>query len=139
MDIVVLICSLVAIWFYWELSKTMGGIYTVLLLAVVMVIFVYTLMHFYMYELAVTFTDGVLKTYKNSLLMVFATLPMCILIGLIIVFVSTMFLRYLTSIGVMIVAFLCWISLMRFIADFYTARFIKKNILPRFEEQTDSN
>lgn len=49
-------------------------------------------------------------------------------------FISTYLLGFLTPAGIILVAFLCWISFMRFIVDFYSARVIKKRILPKFEE-----
>ena len=49
-------------------------------------------------------------------------------------FISTYLLGFLNPIGIILVAFLCWISFMRFIVDFYSARVIKKRILPKFEE-----
>ena len=97
-----------------------------------MIIF-YTIMHFYLYEIEVTFKDGILRLYKNAFLMAFATMPMCLLMGAVIVLISFVLLSFLTPVAIMIVAFILWISVMRFMVDFYTARVIKKQILPRYE------
>ena len=132
-DIVMLIAFSTSVLTYGRMSEQVGGIYTLLfVLTVVMVIF-YTIMHFYLYELEVTFKDGILRLYKNAFLMAFATMPMCLLIGVIIVFVSFALLSFLTPVAIVVVSFILWISVMRFIVDFYAAGIIKKHILPKYE------
>lgn len=133
-DILVLLCTSVAIWTYWGLAQSSGGIFTALLFITLIVFVIYTAMHFYIYEFEVTFQSSILQVYKNALIMAMATLPMCILIGAIIYVISTYLLGFLTPIGIILVALLCWVSFMRFIVDFYSARVIKKRILPKFEE-----
>ncbi len=138
-DIVMLLCSGVAIWVYWGLSEKSGGIFTILLFVAILMLATYTAMHFYMYEIEVTFSSGILEVYKNALIMAFATMPMCILLGIVIYLVSTFLLGFLTPVGIIVVAFLCWMSFMRFVVDFYSARFIKKRILPNFEKAEESD
>lgn len=133
-DFFVAVCTSVAIWTYWGLAEKSGGIFTVLLFITLIAFVIYTAMHFYIYEFEVTFEGGILQVYKNSLIMAVATIPMCILIGALIYLLSTYLLGFLTPAGIILVAFLCWISFMRFIVDFYSARVIKKRILPKFEE-----
>ncbi len=133
-DAVMLIAFSTSVLTYWRMSEQMGGIYTALFIITVVTIVLYTIMHFYMYEMEVTFKDGIVRLYKNSFLMAIATMPMCLLIDVIICFVSFTLLRFLTPVAILIVAFVCWISLMRFMVDFYTARVIKKNILSKYEE-----
>lgn len=133
-DILVLLCTSVAIWTYWGLAQSSGGIFTALLFITLIVFVIYTAMHFYIYEFEVTFQSSILQVYKNALIMAMATLPMCILIGAIIYVISAYLLGFLTPIGIILVALLCWVSFMRFIVDFYSARVIKKRILPKFEE-----
>lgn len=133
-DVVMLIVFSIAVLTYWKMSYQAGGIYTVLFILTGFIIFIYTIMHFYLYEMEVTFKDGVARLYKNSLLMAIATMPMCLLITAMICVISFVLLSYLTPIAIIVVAFLCWIGFMRFIVDFYTARTIKRNILPKYEE-----
>lgn len=54
-------------------------------------------------------------------------------------FISTYLLGFLNPIGIILVALLCWVSFMRLIVDFYSARVIKKRILPKFEESEESD
>lgn len=138
-DVVMLLCTGVAVWVYWGLAQSTGGIFSVLLFISVLVAAFYTAMHFYIYQLEVTFKGSVLQVYKNAALMAFATMPMCILIGLVIYFATTYFMGFLAPLGVLTVAFLCWISFMRFGIDFYSARIIKRMILPKFEEPKEDD
>jgi len=133
-DVVMLFTFATSLLTYWNLSEVKGAIYTLLLALNIFIILMYTTMHFYLYEMEVTFTNKLIGMYKNSFLMAVATLPMCLLITAIICIISFTLLSYLTPIAIIIVAFLCWISLMRFIIDFYAARAIKRNLLSKYEE-----
>lgn len=135
-DIVMLVVFFISVLTYWRLSAKFGGMYTILLFLSGILVALYTIMHFYLYEMEVTFQDGVIKLYKNSFLMSFATMPMCFVIAILIITITYAVLSIFTPIAVVLVAFFIWISLMRFMVDFYTARVIKKNILSRYE-QTD--
>lgn len=134
MDVVMLIALSTSVLTYWIMSGEKGGIYTLLFALTIFVVFIYTIMHFFLYEMEVTFTNKLIGMYKNSFLMAVATLPMCLLVTAIICVISFTLLSYLTPIAIIIVAFLCWISLMRFIIDFYAARAIKRNLLSKYEE-----
>ena len=138
-DIIVLLSTSIAVGVYWDLAQKSGGIFSALLFITLLMIAIYTAMHFYMYQLQVTFSVGILEIYKNSLFMALATMPMCILIGAIIYVVSTYILGFLTPLGGIIIALLCWISFMRFMVDFYSARIIKRQILPKLEESEESD
>lgn len=133
-DMAVLAVTVVAASVYWSLASGGSKIYMLLLLVLALVMIIYTAMHFYMYELEVTFEGGIPEVYKNSLIMAMATLPMCILISAIIFFVSINLLAFLSPVGVLLVAMLCWMSLMRFTVDFYSARVIKKNLISKREK-----
>ncbi|MBR5809465.1 MAG: DUF624 domain-containing protein [Clostridia bacterium] len=136
-DIVMLVIFSFSILFYQRLSEEVGGIYTAGYIMTGVLIVLYTIIHFYLYEMEVTFQNKIRIIYKNSLLMSFATLPMCLVIGAVIVVLSFLVLRFLTPAAILIVAFLCWISFMRFIIDFYTARVIKKNFLQENKETNE--
>lgn len=134
-DILVFICSGYAIYVYHSLAEKSGGIYTVLFFVTCLTLFFYTIMHFYMYEFEITFENSFLMVYKNSLIMAFATLPMCALITAIIYLSTFIILGYFNPLIVLFVSALLWISTMRFAVDFYTARTIKKTIMPRYENR----
>ncbi len=129
-DIAVLFLGTIAVTFYWNLASG-GGMMTIMLLGtVVAILTLYTVMHFYLYQVEVTFSGGILSVYKNSLLLAVATLPMCILLGVIVTFVSVGFLGNLSPIGIVDCALEFWMSVIRFIPEFYTARFIKRKLIP---------
>ncbi len=138
-DIIMFISSTMAIWIYKNMAEKSGGIYVVLFATAIITLVLYTIMHFYMYEFEVTFKNSILQIYKNSFIMAFATLPMCLLIGFIICAVSIVLLGILNPIIVLIVAFLCWVSVMRFVVDFYSARIIKRTILAKYEKASEVN
>lgn len=133
-DVVMLIAFSTSVLTYWSMSEKEGGIYSLLFIFTVVMLVMYTIMHFYLYEMEVTFEDGILNIYKNSFLMAFATMPMCLLLGAMICVFSFMALRFLMPIAIIFIAFICWVSFMRFIVDLYTSRVIKKNILSKYEE-----
>lgn len=135
-DVLMMVIFTVAVLFYHRLSELTGGIYSILYILTILMIILYTIMHFYLYEMAITFKDGILRLYRNSFLMSFATFPACLVIGVAIIALSFLLLRYLTPAAICIVAFVCWISIMRFIVDFYTARVIEKNFL---QEDNETN
>ena len=133
-DVIMFIGSVSAIFTYYNMAEKSGGIYTVLFAVACVTLAIYTFMHFYMYEFEVTFKNSLLEVYKNSLIMAFATLPMCVLITLIIYLATVILLGFLNPLIVLIISALVWMSIMRFAVDFYTARTIKKKILPKYEE-----
>lgn len=136
-DILMLTVFSVSVLFYHELSEKTGGIYTIFYYLIIFMIVLYTIMHFYLYEMEVTFENGIKNVYKNAFLMSIATIPMCLVIGAVIIVLSFLILRFLTPVAIIIVAFLCWISIMRFMVDFYTARVIKKNFLQENKEANE--
>lgn len=136
-DILMLTVFSVSLLFYHELSEKTGGIYTIFYYLTIFIIGMYTIMHFYMYEMEVTFENGIRNLYKNAFLMAVATIPMCIVILAVICVLSFMLLRVFTPVAVLIVAALFWISFMRFIIDFYTARVIKKIFLQENKEDNE--
>lgn len=138
-DMAMLAATVISASVYWNLALGGNSIFMILLLVVALVMIIYTAMHFYMYELEVTFEGSILEVYKNSFIMAAATLPMCILLAAIIFFVSMNLLAFLSPVGVLLVAMLCWMSFMRFIVDFYSARVIKKNLISKIEEPEESD
>lgn len=132
-DVIMFIGSVSAIFTYYNMSEKSGGIYTVLFIIACITLAVYTFMHFYMYEFEVTFKNSFFEIYKNSLIMALATLPMCVLITLIVYFVTVILLGFLNPVISLTISALVWISVMRFVVDFYAARTIKRKILPKYE------
>lgn len=129
-DIAVLFVGATALSFYMNLAMGGNAMSILLMVTVITVMTLYTAMHFYMYEFEVTFEGKLACVYKNSFIMAAATLPMCVLLGVIIFFISVNFLGHLSPIGIIFFALVFWMSVMRFIVDFYSARVIKRKLIP---------
>jgi len=136
-DILVLVISIPSISIYLSLIENKGGIYIIPMAIIIIGLVIYTAMHYYMYEFEITFENTVKEIYKNSLLMAIATFPMIILTGGIICLLSYFVLGILPSAGIIMIGFLFWVGLMRFIIDFYAARFIKKHFLKEAKESEE--
>ena len=130
-DVLVFISGTIALGFYWNLASKGGALEIALMATVVAVLVLYTAMHFYLYEVEVTFKGNVLSIYKNSFVLACATLPICLLLGAVVVFVSYGFLRNISPLGIVVVAFVFWMSVIRFIPEFYTARLIKRKVIKK--------
>lgn len=133
-DIAVFVMSMTSISVYSSFAENSSMFYMIPIYIVIIALGFYTMMHFYIYEFEVTFENSVKDIYKNSLLMFIANCPMCILIGGIICLLSYFMLGILPSTGIVIVSFIFWIGLMRFIIDFFVARNIKKHFLCEAKE-----
>lgn len=135
-DFIMYVVSGTALFMYYNMAEKSGGVYTILFAIACLTLFLYTIMHFYLYEFEITFKNSLLQVYKNSIIMAFATLPMCVLITVIIYFTTVILLGFLNPIIVVIISALFWISVMRFVVDFYVARTIKKKILVKYENNS---
>lgn len=127
-DILVLVLGINAIGFYWGMAAK-SPIFLYLAFLVVILMVIYTFMHFYMYQFAITFDNKLGTIYKNSLLMALANMPMNLLLTVIVFVFAYFTLGMLAPIGIILVALVLWFSLMRFPIDFYTARAIKRKII----------
>ncbi len=136
-DILVFVISITSISVYVSLMENKSGIYMIPMAIIVIGLVIYTAMHFYMYEFEITFENKLKNVYKNSFLMAIATFPMILLLGGIICLLSYFVLGISSSTGIIIIGFLFWIGLMRFIIDFYSARCIKRNFLKEAKESEE--
>ena len=133
-DIIVFLVSMMSLSVYARFAENKSAVFLIPMVVIIIGLVIYTAMHYYMYEFEITFENKVKEIYKNSLLMAIATFPMIILTGGIICLLSYFVLGILPSAGVIIIAFLCWVGLMRFIVDFYAARYIKRHFLIKTKE-----
>lgn len=95
---------------------------------VVVATLVYFMMHFYMYQIMVTFNMTVKQIYRNSLIFTLAYLPrnLGILISIIIVAIATF--SSITVIGVLIASLLS-VSLIGYIVNFLVQPIIEKHMI----------
>ncbi len=133
-DLVVFVTSMVSIMVYSSYAQNGNWLYFIPMCVVITAIAFYTLMHFFMYEFEITFENKVKEIYKNSMLMSIAAFPMCALITAIIYILTELVLASMQSGLIIGASFIIWIGLMRFIIDFYVARFIKRQFLIETKE-----
>lgn len=136
-DIAMLFLGITSMRFYSAMYAS-GKSYALILMALVfMVMVMYTFMHYYMYEFAVTFEIGIITMFKNSMIMAAAALPMNVLMT-VIVFAGTYLIASLFTIpAVIIIMFVFWISFLRFPIDFYVARRIKRELIDPNQKESD--
>lgn len=130
-DMAIFLVSAVSIRVYTQFAEQKSILFLIPLLIIIVMLFVYTLMHFFLYELEITFRNKLKEIYKNAFLLSLATLPMGILIGGIICLLSYFILGVLGETGIVVIAFLIWVGAMRFMIDLYSARYIKKHFLDK--------
>lgn len=83
-DIIVAVLFYIAIVVYSQMSGWLG----VLKYAIYMMIFIYTMMHFYIYPMMVTFELSLKDLYKNALLFALCKLPINVFVIIVLVFVQ---------------------------------------------------
>lgn len=133
-DILVFVTSMISITVYSAHAQNSNILYIIPMYVVIIALSFYTLMHFFLYEFEITFENKIKEIYKNSMLLSIAAFPMCAVITAIIFLLAYTLLAVMSTGLVMVITFIIWIGLMRFMIDFYAARFIKRHFLVEIEE-----
>lgn len=124
-DAVMLFLGCNALYFYVSIYQMTGSFMWLLLCYVCILLFVvYSMMHYFIYQIMVTFECKLSQLYRNALLLSLGKAPMCLLltgIGVALIYMMTIN----PIIGVLLSVFL-GISIIRFPMEFYTARVIEK-------------
>ena len=79
----------------------------------------------------ITFENTVFELYKNAVILSLMSLPQNVLYIIIVMALSYFVFMSLTPIVSLIIAFLLWISVMRFLVEFGAARKIKSKLLDK--------
>ena len=136
LDILFIFLGIVAFNVYFMLIRQGTAIAKYALAALFVFFAFYTFMHYYVYELGVTFENKTFKTIKNALIIGIATLPACLLLTIFIVALSLLAFGHLVGFVIIFIAFLLWISFMRFPIDFYAARMLKRRFIDSETEES---
>lgn len=128
-DIAMLFIGSIAFRFYFLLLQNGHGFAKIIIALLIFAAMIYTFMHYYVYELAVTFENNLRTTLKNAVIMAAATLPMNLFLTIAVVMLTYCVCGFLTPLAIIIIAFFIWLSLMRFAIDFYSARVIKRKLI----------
>lgn len=128
-DILVLFLGLNAVMFYhssYALNQSL--IWMVAEYMTVLMLMVYTMMHYYIYQIMVTFECTIPQLYKNSLLLALGKLPYNILLSIFAVVMIGVFYLILSPYLSIILSFVIVVAFVRFPIEFMAARTISKTI-----------
>ena len=128
-DILVLFLGTNSIMFYSSIYKSGHQIGLYMTAIVFLFMMMYTFMHFYLYQFAITFDNKITAVFKNSFIMALASLPMNIFLTMLVLVLTYMLFSVLTPVAIVLVMLLFWISFMRFPIDFYSARIIQRKLI----------
>lgn len=113
-------------------------IWQFLLAAVVMVMVVYTLMHYYIYQIMVTYECSFVKLLKNAAICAVADLPMAVLLTVISIGINFGLCMVINPAIVILFDLIVGLCLTRYPMEFHAARMLEKN-LRRLEAKEKPN
>lgn len=115
--------------------STGSAIWMIVLALLTTMTFLYTIMHFYIYQFMVTFTNKTAQLIKNAFIFAAANMPMCIfLLAFAVALHFALFTFIPNPMLVVIVDFLIGISLARFPIEYSASRAISKKLLSNIEQ-----
>lgn len=136
-DLVILIFGVNALYFYYSAYSAYGNfLWLILCYVAFLLLFIFTMIHPYLYQLMVTFKCSFAELYKNAILLTLAKLPMNFLLTLI--ECAVIFLAFTTLSPAIAILFSLILGpcVIRFPSEFYAARVIEKSILKDMQEKT---
>ena len=129
-DAVVLVFGINAIHFYYTLYAGTGSIlWMTLTYITALILFIYTMMHPYLYQIMVTFECSIGSLYKNALLITLAKLPGNFFVTLLSVAVILLLFSVVNPLIAAIVIAVFGLCITRYPTEFYAARVIERSIL----------
>lgn len=129
-DIVVIFLGTNAVMFYYSFYSSTGSMIWMFMCSLMaMVLLIYTWMHFYIYQIMVTFECNLGQLYKNSVLFAIAMLPMNILITVITLVILIGLFMVLNPMLAIILDLAVFAILMRFPMEFTASRKISKSFI----------
>lgn len=135
-NVVVLFVCFTAINFYHVMYTTqqyeMGGVWLFLMALMCIFLCIFVFMHFYIYQLMVTFENKTMQLYKNAAIFALAFLPMNVFFALLFIVLTFIVFTTLTPPFALIIAFLLWMGIVRFPIEFYATRTIQRKILDHY-------
>lgn len=130
-DIVVLFLGTTAIRFYFIMYREHhAAIYLVLCSLVCVVSLIYTFMHYYIYQLMVTFENSLRQLYRNALILAVGFFPMNLILTAISAGVTLFVFTMLNPAFSLLLTAVIWLSAFRYPMEFYTARLIQRKLIP---------
>lgn len=100
----------------------------------IVVLAIFTGACFYIYQLMITFENTIFELYKNAVILSLMSVPQNVLYIIIVIALSYLLFMALAPVVSTIIAFLLWISVMRFLVEFGAVRKIKSKLLDKIKE-----
>jgi len=139
-DVVVYILSYVAITFYfYNFQLTHHSAWLVICYLICLTLMFYTFMHYYIYQIMITFECTTRQLYRNAIILAFAKLPMNLALTLHAVLLLLVLFMLLSPMVSLAASLAIWVTLMIFPVVFYTSRTIEKNLLTDVEEKENND
>lgn len=128
-DIAALFLGINAIYFYFmQYTSQHSMIWLLLCYVSVIMMIVYTFMHYYIYQLMVTFDSKLRELYRNAVILAIGKAPMNLLLTVIAGAIGTGLYMFLTPPFAFLLTFVLFYGLARFPLEFYAARTLQKLI-----------
>ena len=130
LDILVICLVMNAVKFYGALSVG-SGVFTAVRYATFFLLMLYITMHYYIYQIMVTYKCSFIDLMKYSIIISLAKLPLTVILTVITGGIYYLFMTFIATANPFIFAILYGIiglTLMRFPLEFFAARVIDKNI-----------
>lgn len=139
LDIVMIIAIMGDLVFYTSQTSDMGNMifWQVMSAVVVMVTVVYTIMHYYIYQIMVTFECSFAKLLKNAAICAVGDLPMAVVCTVVSVGVNVLLFMLINPILVLIFDFIFGLCVTRYPMEFRAARVMEKN-LKNLQKRTEA-
>lgn len=143
-DIVFMVLIVTAYRVYLAQYASTGATLWLIILALLSTMtFLYTIMHFYIYQFMVTFQSGTIQLFRNSFIFAAANMPMCIFLLVFAVILSLAIFTFIPNPALaLLLDFLIGVSLARFPIEYSASRAISKKLLSAIEkekEETDES
>ncbi len=139
LDIIVFIFVSNALIFYNDQLNSSGEyIYMILKIVLAVVLIVYTLAHYYIYQIMITFECKFKTALKNAFICAIADLPMAILLSVINITVVLFIYFRFNTLFALIILIIIGTSFTRYPIEFHATRFFNKNI-EKFKQEKESN
>lgn len=135
-DVAVLFLSYTALpLYYYQYTATNSVLWLVICYVIALSLFIYTIIHYYIYQLMITFECTTMQLYRNSVVMAFAKLPMNIvftIMALVLIYLAFMVNAMIS----LVLSAVIWTSVVIFPIVFYTSRVIQKSFLDKIQTES---
>lgn len=138
-DALIMIFGINALYFYYSAYLAYGSLMWMILCYVTfMLLFIFTMIHPYIYQLMVTFECSIAQIYKNAILLGLSKLPGNFLLTLIEAALIFIVFTVFSPAIALLFSLILGPCIMRFPGEFYAARVIEKSILNDMKEKKSS-